>query len=340
LYSHRKTNRVTQIYSKETGEIVSKERIRHYTEFGGEHVQISRDEVADIKKRCNSNPNQASLLLLGFKPLPKNSEAIANFTLVDKSTFAYPNDDFVRGSKAAFATLHASMIRKKVMGIGELLLRVTAMSRLVAIVPEEGSFERISRNEDIYSQVAPPGFLLIPLAFEDDIKALPRKHDFVADKDMVNAAIDLIRHQDIGDSIEIGQSFENPALKTFWNYIESLALGTSLEEEYIDDDDDDTKMNVQDILANAGDQIEAFRNTIPEDEVKQAIPRKRKVIEPIPDETGIDWLHEHEMDTFHELRVDELKAYLRSYGERVGGRKSEIISRIKIHIQNRLGNNK
>jgi hypothetical protein len=72
--------------------------------------------------------------------------------------------------------------------------------------PKEDCLERISRNEDIYSQVTPPGFLLIPSAFKNNIKAIPRKRDFVTHKDMVNAAIDLVCHQDIGYSIANGQS--------------------------------------------------------------------------------------------------------------------------------------
>ena len=106
---HRKTNRVTQIMLKGTGEIVSQERIRHFTEFGGVSVQISREEVATIKKRCNSNPDRASLLILGFKPRPSLFESITSLRIVDKSMFAYPNDSFVKGSRKAFATLHASI---------------------------------------------------------------------------------------------------------------------------------------------------------------------------------------------------------------------------------------
>ena len=225
------------------------------------------------------------------------------------------------------------MLQKNVMGIGELLLRVTAVSRLVAIIPQkEEGFE----EEDLYSQFAPPGFLLIPLAFEDDIRVLPRKHDFTPEKCMVDAAVDLIRHQNIEESIEIGQSFENPVLKTFWNYIESVALGTPLEEGPTEDND--TKMNVEGILAFAGDKIETFRDMIPEDVVEKKLQRKRKPVESIPDDTGIDWDCEYEMDTFNELKVDELKAYLRSHGEKVGGRKGELIERIRCHIKVHLEN--
>ncbi len=275
------------------------------------------------------------MILLGFKPLPTTSETTTELAFVDKSMFAYPNNCYVKGSKTAFATLHASMLNKNVMGIGELLLRVTALSRLVAIIPqEEGGHveEDCSEGEQVPSQISSPGFLLIPLAFEDDVRSLPRQHDFVPNNNMVEAAKELIRNIDIGEDIEIGESYENPAMKTFWNYIESVALGTPLEEEF--SDDDDTKMNVEGILAAAGEEINAFKATIPESKIESKLPTKRKAkLESVPDETGIDWNREYEMDTFHELRVEELKSYLRSYGERVSGRKDELIERIKGHIR-------
>ncbi len=312
------------------------ERIRNYTEFGGEQVLISKDEVLELKKRSNGNPTRASLILLGFKPMPTTYEAMSTFTLVDKSIFAYPNDYFVKGSKKAFATLHTSMIRKNVIGIGELLLRVTAVSRLVAIVPqqEDRRVEYECDDEEIFKQIAPPGFLLIPLAFEDDVREMPRKADTQPEKAMIEAAIELIRHQNIEESIEIGRSFENPVLKMFWNYIESVALGIPLDEDC--SEGGDTTMNIEGILSVAGPKIDAFVNTIPEDSIRPVdakLPKKRKVPKVVPDETGIDWNQEYEMDTFYQLTVDDLKAYLRSNGLKVSGRKDEIIERIKSHMR-------
>ena len=276
-YYIRKTNRVSQIYSKATGEILTEENIRHFTEFGGVPVQISKDEVDTIKKRCNGNLDRAGLLLLGFKPLPSPLEAIVKLKMIDKSMFAYPNNVSMKGSKAAFATLHASMIRKNVMGIGELLFRVTASSRLVAIIPqkEERAVENVG-DVEIYTQISPPGFILVPLAFHDDMRALPQDHHHFPDRRMIDAATDMIRHQNIEESIEIGQSFDNPVLKRFWNYIESVALGTPLPEDF---NNDDTAMNVDDILTFAGDKIKALKQMIPFDDIeeKPCTNKKRKV---------------------------------------------------------------
>ncbi len=299
-------------------------------------VSISREEVATIKKECNCNPDSASLVLFGFKPLPSTFEAINCFKLTEKSYFAYPNDFMVKGSKTAFATLHASMVRKNVMAIGELLLRVTASSKLVAIIPqkEERVVEDVGDDEEIYSQACPAGFLIIPLAFHENMRALPKRHNHTPDRNMVDAAKDLIRHQNIEDSIEIGQSFENPVLRRFWNYIESVALGTALQEDFAEDDD--TMMNVDDILAVAGDKIYGFKNTIPqdfEDEVENKLPRKRKAADEFPDDTGIDWIHEYKSDTLHELTVAQLKIYLKANGVGVSGKKNDLIEKVKSHIE-------
>ena len=170
-----------------------------------------------------------------------------------------------------------------------------------------------------------------------DVRSLPRNHYFKPDKDIVEAAIELIRNQNIEDSVEIGEIFENPALKTFWGYIESVALGTPLEEEL--SDDDDTNMNVEGILAATGYKINAFKVTIPKDEIVPKLPTKREAkIRPISDGKGIDWFHKYNMDAFDELRLQELKEYFRSYGEIMSGRKNELIERIKSHIRCHMWN--
>ena len=250
IFTLRKTSHVIQMILDGTGEIVSKERMRHFAAFGGVTVEISKDEVASIKNDCNGNPECASLLLLGFKPLPRTYEFLSTVKFVDKSIFVYPNDKVVKGSEKAFATLHKSMVKKQIMGIGELLLRVSSTSRLVAIIPQKEEYEQ-NDDEESYTQISPPGLLLVPLAFEDDMRVLLDTHNFEASKEMVHAAMELIRHQNIEDSIEIGQSFENPGLKNFWNLIEAVAL--DIGEENDSDDEDGTKMNVIEKIVSTKD---------------------------------------------------------------------------------------
>ena len=326
--TNKQTKRATQVLSKESGEIISKDRIRTFVDFGGERISIAKEEVAQIKRNSNGNPDTACLILLGFKPRSAMSR-VHQFPLIDRTLFAYPNDDLVKGSRAAFATLHASMSRKNVLGIGELLQRVTATSRLVAIIPQEEVLFEDGEQEK------PPGFLLIPMAYEDDIRAIPENGDHDADPDLVSAAEGIMQMLNLDENIIIGESFENPVLKTFWNYIESVALGTPLVEN--DADEDDTQWDEAMIISRCGNQINTFKQLLPEDEavVKE---RKRKTVAVKADETGIDWFREYHENSLEELTVEILKAYLRSQGERTGGRKSDLIDRINDHVQARIDN--
>ncbi len=222
------------------------------------------------------------------------------------------------------------MIAKNVLGIGELLQRVTATSRLVAIVPQEEVL-----SEDGTVQELPPGFLIIPLAYEDDIRAtpeIPEGEDYEASDEIVTAAENMMSKLRL-ENVVFGDSFENQALKTFWNYMESVALGMPLVEN--DPDEDDTTWDVDAILSVCREEINTFVELLPEDEVIVK-GRKRKVASVRPDNTGIDWLEEYEKGGFKDLTVEELKSYCRSHGEKVGGRKIELIHRVKDHIHNRI----
>ena len=195
----------------------------------------------------------------------------------------------------------------------------------------------VPQDEELYSdgeQKRPPGFLLIPLAYEDDVRAIPDACEYVADEEMIFAAEAMMKNLKL-ENFVIGESFENPVLKSFWNYIESVALSTPLIDN--DTDEDDTTWDVDEILSVCGNEIDAFKRILPEDEV-MAKERKRKVHVKKADETGINWFQEYEDNTFEDLTVDELKAYCRASGERVGGRKTDLIARVKDHIRNRIEN--
>ena len=301
------------------------------------------DEISKLKRNANACSDEPCLILLGFKTLNAiDKTRMHQFPLIDRSLFAYPNDDSIQGSRVAFATLHSSMLRKNVIGIGEILQRVTATSRLVAIVPQE---EKLANDNDCSNddgdeesegmvQERPPGFLLIPLSYEDDVRAIPEAGHYEADEDMVSAVEGFMDKLKL-DNFVIGESFENPALKAFWNYMESVALGTPLVED--DLDEDDTNLDAQVVLSVCGKEIDSFKNILPDDEVVEK-EKKRRVASLKADQTGIDWFHEYKENTFETLSVEELKAYCRSQGEKVGGRKADLIARVRNHLSSRVVN--
>jgi ATP-dependent DNA helicase 2 subunit 1 len=328
---------VTQTIIKETGEVVkttgdmaavSEERILHFANFGTDRVPISPHDVASIKKASNAGTDTNSLILLGFKP----QNAIPITHTVDKTYFIYPNDEGAEGSTDAFANLHAAMLRKKVVAIGELLTRVTTSSRMVAIFPQA------ERLDDEGDQVTPPGMIVVSLPYEDDVRKMQQENEEdAATEDLIQEAIDLIRHQRL-DDIEIGVNFENAAIQRFWNYIEAVALETTIptKEQF------ETELNEEEVMKVAGAQIKAFRDSLPEDvkvvKKSRAAPRKRKAAEAVPDESGVDWAHLYTADSLDSCKVDALKSYLRSVGARMGGRKEELVFRVSKSISERLQN--
>jgi ATP-dependent DNA helicase 2 subunit 1 len=320
--SRKKTNRVTEILSTETGEIISKERLRYYFEFGNERIYFTKEEIDQIKLSSNANSVTPCLTLIGFKAAPSMS-SIIQYPLISRSMFAYPDEEFVKGSWAAFGALHASMVRKKVMAIGKFLYKINGTVRFVAVIPqEEVLFENGEQNR-------PPGFIIMPLAFEDDIRAIPDNGGIAAERELVEAAENMIRHLNLDRDIVIGESFGNPALQAFWDYIESVALGTPLSEKLVDHDD--TSWDVKSILSACGQHIEKFNKLLPENE-NMVTEKKRKPFSSDIEVDDIDWINEFNQNTLDKLSVNHLKCYLRSKGEPITGRKSDLIARIKMHI--------
>ena len=252
---------------------------------------------------------------------------ILEFPLIGRPIFAYPNDGIVKGSRDAFTALHASMVRKRVVGIGKLLHRIAGVARMVAIIPQEETLFEDGEQEK------PPGFIIVPLAFEDDIRAIPNNGDLVADSNLVQVAENMIRNLNLDDDIVLGESFENPALKIFWNYVESVALGTPLPnttKNY-----DDTTWDIESIMSSCAQHIDTFRNLLPHDTSMEVV-KKRKTGLSETEVGDINWIQEFNQNTLEYLPIDKLKMYLRSQGERITGRKADLVARIKMHISSAL----
>ena len=120
------------------------DRWRYFVDFGGERVDMAPADKVALKKSANANSDFASLILLGFKE--KHSVPISH--RLEQTYYAYPSEERTEGSVPAFAHLHASMLRKGVLAIGELLSRVSATSRLVAMWPLEPVEEPNSKEHE------------------------------------------------------------------------------------------------------------------------------------------------------------------------------------------------
>ena len=131
------------------------QRFRQFFNFANELIPITADDM----KKMNQNANGGyapGLTILGFKPM----DSIPSHHSISKTYVIYPSDAEVRGSENAFMHLHAAMLRKNVLAVGEALNRESAQSRLVSIYP----FEETDH--------LPPGMYVKSLPFEDDMRKI------------------------------------------------------------------------------------------------------------------------------------------------------------------------
>ena len=136
-----------------------------------------------LKKTANANKEFGCLSLLGFQP--RNSNNNSNtipcwYHMTESAYLIYPSEDLNHTTtnygrnQEAFCHLHASMLRKGVLAMGEVLHRVQGTSRLVAIYPLEPSGGGVldENNEQKPRPDQPPGMAVVTLPFEDDMRAL------------------------------------------------------------------------------------------------------------------------------------------------------------------------
>ena len=286
-------------------------------------MPFSEDDKLAIKNQCNANPDYPSLILLGFKP----AASVPFYHLLKNPYLAYPNDEACRGSADAFAHLHASMLRKNVVGVAEFLFRAGAISFLVALFPVEEDLAATDKDEDEDNdllQRRPPGLRMVRIPFADEVRGVATDeatHTFsstgvdVASKALVEAALKLVERQQL--NAEIGEDFENPAVEKYWDYIEALALeeGKKAGRTF------DTELDESIVLKRAGSEIERFSFLLPDD-VALEKKRKAKVLE--NDNTGIDWVALWHDDGLSQCKVPQLKTFLGSRGEPKTGKKDEV----------------
>lgn len=325
---------------------------------------------SDMKK-INENANggySPGLTILGFKP----RDSIPSYHCLSKTFLIFPNDTDVKGSENAFMHLHASMLRKNVLALGEALHRESMQSRLVAIYPFQA--------DDL-----PPGMYVKTLPFEDDMRKVapdaaseeldlrrekqksqvgrsddtfPDNHSSsklgddgvlfsesndittgsIASDELIIAAMNLMSRQSLS-TVEIGEDFENAALTEFYSYLKSVAFDTAKEENYYDTILDEEK--ITEISKRFRDEIQAFSSALPID-IKQpkASNARKRVKRIVPDDSGIDWIEMYRTDEIGDFKVEQLKKYLRSVGLPTSGRKDDLIERVTESLEEKCKKDK
>lgn len=335
-------------------------RIRQFATLGGENVPMSIDDLDKIRFAANGGRTKPALTILGFKP----QNSIPWYHNMHTAYMIYPNDDVVKGSRDAFIELHAAMLRKQVLAIGEVLHRANWSSRLVAIYPLN---ENADSDKGAGEQWTPPGMMVVTLPFEDDIRTLEGDEAWQAwvreqtssatvkqevpdeipsvdlkgsaatpmpSDELVQSAINLMSRQRL-EGMELGEDFENAALTEFFNYLEAVALEIPVSHEKADYD---TRPDDAMILEAVKDQIEEFRCRLPEDveisKGSRGVSKRKKELP--PDDSGLDWedlFHSNELD---QVKVPQLKSYLRSVGAPLSGNKGVLVERVADYIKEAL----
>ena len=336
---HQRTGKILtrkiQTYTA-TGGIVNEESglmLRKYMDFGDFHVPLTKSEVNAIQAASNSLSDSNYLMIIGFRHI----DSVPLEHTVERPYFAYPNDNFVSGSSVAFAALNDSMLRRGVIGIGELLTKVGSTSRVVALFPCHEVREEVeyAGGNKIVEQVQPTGWIVVPLPFEDDIRQIDCTSSCYADQTAIMRMKDIITRSQIYN-IEWGYSFKNPTLSQFWKYIEEVALNNELP-----DPDDEIQTNDVVVRERIGVQIERLENTLPteiiQEDTKETAKRRRRSHEGV---TGIDWREMYKNDELNSCKVDEMKIFLRSIGISASGNKATLVDRISNIFSNGSSTNR
>eukprot|EP00977_Amphora_coffeiformis_P021846 scaffold10016_cov170-Amphora_coffeaeformis.AAC.11 len=222
------------------------------------------------------------------------------------------------------------MMNKNALMLGEVLTRKSATTRLVAAwaIPELTEPGEDDDEEDI---IHPAGFLAIVLPWRNEIKkpisdAATRATEPLTSDALVEEAKMIVN----GLTIEpqIGIHFPNKSLELFWDKLEEIALNERKAGK-----GDETLMTQEDVVKRVGEHLDRFMNLLPEDPVPVKKKRER---EKVPDESGIDWLEAYSEGTLESYKVDELKMYLKSVGDKTTGRKQELIERMTPYLEKAL----
>jgi hypothetical protein len=287
----------------------------------------------------------------------------------------YPNDEVVKGSREAFVELHAAMLRKNVLAIGEVLHRIHWTSKLVAIYPIGEVLEEPTDDSENRRQKRPPGMMVVTLPFEDDMRTLEPDaatqeiEAQLGSRDLIMEDIAINCEGTIQDDPEpvtsIGTLDKNAgniaseklvtaAMELVgrqrlegWELGEDFANAALVEFfNYLEsvalelpaseeEEEFDTRLDDETVLEAARDQIRRFQQCLPEDVDKPKTATARKR-KLVADDSGLDWEHFYRTDALEDCKVPDLKKYLRSAGEPLSGNKAAIVLRVTQHLRLQL----
>lgn len=309
-------------------------KIKTYVQFGESRVPFTKDDVEKVK---NNNKSLVApyLLILGFKPAASPLQRCWYKQQIDRSYFAYPNDVAAPGSRRAFAALHGSMYRNGVVGIGELCTTTTQYGkkysngpRLVLIIPqpEKRTIDRVQKE--------PPGFVLLPLPYDDDFRSdvllsssnAPASPEIVETmKQLITAQRELLSQsyeEDYDDCI-----FPNPSLMKFWNYIEAVALAQPVPD-FVDEIEMCERIMDDDV--ETSELVEKLCSLLPPEQERKSKSTSAKINSYA--DGALDFEQMAKDGTLDNCTIPVLKKFLQSIRYPQGGKKQLLIERITAYF--------
>eukprot|EP00298_Acanthocystis_sp_HF-20_P008890 c17967_g2_i1.p1 GENE.c17967_g2_i1~~c17967_g2_i1.p1 ORF type:complete len:596 (-),score=249.07 c17967_g2_i1:21-1808(-) len=312
----------TKYFSSLTVKEVNPDQILRGTNFGGETVDFTNEELKEIK-----SAGERGLKLLGFK----DAKRLKDYHNITHSYFVFPSEKIISGSSKSFFAFHSQMLKQNKIAICKLVKSETSRPKLVALVP---SVKSMNPDNDIILSHEGMHMIVLPWANEIREPPIPPPMSDITPQQQ-QAADDLV------DSLKMKQFssdlFSNPAIQKYYACLQAMALGQSGVEEV----EDDLVPNSA-ALHHANRQITNFREAFFGDEnsyeAKLAVTRTTKSTTsraPRPllgDDGKYDWRGLAERDQLSLLSVVDLKIYLTENRLPASGKKQDIINRIKAHL--------
>ncbi|XP_069087363.1 X-ray repair cross-complementing protein 6 [Pleurodeles waltl] len=206
----------TRTFSRETGSLLLPSDTKKAQIYGNRQIVLEKEETEELKRF-----DDPSLVLIGFKPL----SLLKPYHFLKPAQFVYPEESMVTGSTTLFAALLTKCLEKKVMALCRYTPRRNTPPRFVVLTPQEEELD------DQNMQITPPGFHLIFLPFDDDLRKLDIPEKVSANKEQVDKMKEIVQKLRF---VYRSEGFENPALQQHFRNLEALALDL-LEPEPFED---------------------------------------------------------------------------------------------------------
>eukprot|EP00123_Amoebidium_parasiticum_P010469 comp20126_c0_seq1/m.24846 comp20126_c0_seq1/g.24846 ORF comp20126_c0_seq1/g.24846 comp20126_c0_seq1/m.24846 type:complete len:641 (-) comp20126_c0_seq1:400-2322(-) len=340
VWLERETNAelklVTRNICPTTGAALTAHDLAKGYEYGGEMVHFEADEARQIKQS-----DIPGLVLLGFKPIDR----LKIYHNIRTNDFIYPDETVIQGSTQPFAALHRQCLSLGRAPVCRILTRPNSTLRIAFLLPQP------EEKDESGFQIRPPGFHAIYLPYANDLRKL--KYPLIGESRATEGDIELMKQ--VVRKLELKDfdltAFCNPVIQKHYASLEALALQRDEEEGFEDTTQPDTAAMDKRVEGGVKQFVAEVYPEGYDPEAAAAGPKKRKApassggsrakkaatekgAEGGDDITALVKSH-HMQGTLGKLTMPQLKDYLGLVGQKVGGKKQELVDRVAAYLDAR-----